>query len=82
MVNLKNNQNGPWMLDLCYYLHENVPTGFLDLENVGQDTALVLLGQPQSSIFDKSSIFIGGQFKQIIKKATGNHSKDSIDLKT
>ena len=45
-----------------------------------QETTFVLIGQPQFSIFDKSCIFIGCYFKQIIKKFTGSKSKDSINL--
>ena len=58
----ENNQNGTWKLDLGYYLHENVPNVALNLENVGQDTILVLLVQPQSSIFDKPLHFHGRPF--------------------
>ena len=80
--NLKKKSKGPWKLDLCYYLFENVPTVVLNLDNLGQDTTLFLLVQQQSLIFDKSCIFIDGHFKKIIKKSTGGKSKDSINLKT
>ena len=57
---------------ILHVLFENVPTVVLNHENVGQDTTLVLLVQPQSLIFDKSCIFIDGHFKKIIKKSTGS----------
>ena len=77
VANLKNNQNSPLRMDLGYYLHDNI-----HFDNMGQDTTLVLLGQPHSSVFDESCIFIGGgHFKQIIKKSTGSKSKYSINLK-
>ena len=75
---------GSWIYNVGYMydLFENVPTVVLYLENVGQDTTLVLLVQPQSLIFDKSCIFIDGQFKKIIKRSTGSKNKDYINLKT
>ena len=49
--------------------------------NVGQDTTLVLLVEPHSLIFDKSSIFIDSHFKKINNKST--ESKTSpLDLGT
>ena len=60
----EKNQNGLWKLDLSHYLHGNIPTAFLNFDNMGQDTTFVLLDQPQSSIFDISSIFIGGHFRK------------------
>ena len=74
----KKNQNGPWKLDLDYYLFDNVPTVVLNFENMGPDTTLVLLVQSQSFTSDKSCIFIGGPFKKIIKKSTGSKSKDFL----
>ena len=49
---------------------------------MGQDKTLVLLVHPQSLIFDKSCIFIGGHFTKIIKNSTGSKGKDSMNLKT